>query len=184
MSYIEVFVALLGQPDRENNVSWLYRDSVGKMTVGIGTMLPNLAASQELNWYRPGEYPATPEDIAADWARVAAINVGYSAQHYHSIDGLYMLQADILFRAENDVRHFDNALAGNLPWYYLLPDSVKMAMLDIAYNVGEQGILKGFPKMLAALQAHNWPLAAVESKRPQLSIARNDWTANQIRMAR
>jgi hypothetical protein len=53
-------------------VPWMYLDSVGKVTVGVGLMLPNAYAASALPFTLVGA-PATPAQIAADFARVAAL---------------------------------------------------------------------------------------------------------------
>lgn len=154
------------------------------MTCGKGTMLPNIAASQALQWYAPGDVPATEEQISADWVRVAAINSGYLAKRYFSPEGLYLMPSEIDMQAEKAIMAVDADLTGELPYYASLPDSVQLALIDLGYSLGVHRLLAEFPKLMAAVKARNWPLAAAESKRPQLSITRNEWTAAQIRMAK
>ena len=50
----------------------MYLDSVGKVTVGVGLMLPNVAAACALGFTAAGA-AASAEQIAAEYARVAAL---------------------------------------------------------------------------------------------------------------
>ena len=61
-----------------------------------------------------------------------------------------------------------------------LPNPWKMALLDMAFNLGLKGLLDGYPRMLAAVQAGNGQMAAVESHRNGIGDARNAWTRNQF----
>jgi len=45
----------------EGSVPWMYRDTVGKVTVGVGFMLPNAEAAQALAFHQ-GARLATPRD--------------------------------------------------------------------------------------------------------------------------
>jgi GH24 family phage-related lysozyme (muramidase) len=178
-AYLEDFLAIIGQPDRENTIPWLYKDSVGKLTVGKGTMLPTLEASQALQWYMPGEVPATPDQIRLDWNRVFMLPKGYAAAHYHDPAGPYLLDSEIDMQAEVAAMRMSNRLS-QLPWFDALPDPAKLALMDMSYNLGYAGLLDKFPKMMAAVKSHDWPTAIEECNRPQLSATRNSWTRSQF----
>jgi len=47
----------------------MYRDTVGKVTVGVGLMLPDAKAAEALPFI-VGTRPATPQEIAAEFTRV------------------------------------------------------------------------------------------------------------------
>ena len=49
----------------EGCVPWMYRDTAGKLTVGVGLMLPDARAAAALP-YVIGTRAATPEEIAAN----------------------------------------------------------------------------------------------------------------------
>ena len=49
-----------------------------------------------------------------------------------------------------------------LPWWETLPDNAKLGLANMAFNLGLTRLLK-FKKMLAALKAHDFGLAALEA---------------------
>ena len=49
-----------------------------------------------------------------------------------------------------------------LPWWETLPDAAKLGLANMAFNLGLTRLLK-FKKMLAALEAHDFGLAALEA---------------------
>jgi hypothetical protein len=55
-----------------------------------------------------------------------------------------------------------------------------MALLDMAYNLGPAGLLKGYPRMLSAVEAGDWAQAAAECVRGGIGAARNAWTKQQF----
>ena len=48
------------------------------------------------------------------------------------------------------------------------------------YNLGPAGLFKGFPHLVAAVQAGAWVQAAEHCMRRGPSAARNNWTRNQF----
>jgi len=59
------------------------------------------------------------------------------------------------------IAQLDKALQA-YPWYMRGGDVRGSVFLDIAYNAGLHGLTAGFPKMIAAATAGDWPIAAKE----------------------
>ena len=87
---------------------------------------------------------------------------------------------DALLTAKLDT--LDDGLAAGIPNYMTISNSWKMALLDMAYNLGAEGLLKGYPRMLAAVQAGDGQMASVESHRNGIGDDRNAWTRQQFTM--
>jgi len=51
--------------------------------------------------------------------------------------------------------------------------NVQFALLDMAFNLGTNGLVTIFPSFKKAIEAKNWKKAASESNRPQVSSTRN-----------
>ena len=81
------------------------------------------------------------------------------------------------------VTHDDAALHTAFSGWGGFPDSVKVALLDMEYNVGAGELIRGYPKMDADVQASNWRGAADQCHRNGISDARNDWTKNLFLIA-
>lgn len=60
-----------------------------------------------------------------------------------------------------EVNRLDMALAGKLEGYQRLNEARKAVLLDMAYNLGVNGLMK-FKKTLAHIRDENYPLAAKE----------------------
>lgn len=56
------------------------------------------------------------------------------------------------------VEHTVRALNWSYLWFKTLPELVQMGLTNMQYQLGAKGV-KGFPKMLAALEAGDYPLA-------------------------
>jgi len=172
-TYLEQSLAKLEQ--FEGSVPWMYLDTVGKVTVGVGLMLPNAAAAQKLSFI-VGDRSATEDEIVAEFERVHQMAMGRPAQFYHQAASLTLPQAEIDALLRTVLLGFEGELRAALSGYDGFPDSVKMALLDMVYNLGPAGLLHGYPRLIKAVEAGNWAQAAALSFRHGPGAARNQWT--------
>jgi GH24 family phage-related lysozyme (muramidase) len=172
-TYLEQSLAKL--EEFEGSIPWMYRDTVGKVTVGVGMMLPDVAAATRLPFALAGR-SATEEEIAAEFARVDALPMGRPALFYYAPDKPELAQAEIDSLLCTVLTGFEGELRTALAGYDRFPDGVKMALLDMAYNLGPAGLLHGYPRMLKAVEAGNWAQAAANCERVGPGAARNNWT--------
>jgi GH24 family phage-related lysozyme (muramidase) len=157
----------------------MYRDTVGKVTVGVGLMLPDAKAAEALPFV-VGTRAATPEEIAAEYARVDAMSMGQASTFYKTPTSLVLTQQTIDAKLSSVLAGFEADLRGQFPHYDALPDGIKMALLDMIYNLGPAGLFKGFPHLVTAIQTGAWPQAAEHCIRRGPSAARNAWTREQF----
>jgi GH24 family phage-related lysozyme (muramidase) len=163
----------------EGCVPWMYRDTVGNITVAVGLMLPNPEAAVALP-FLAGARPATPYEIAAEFARVDAMPTGRPATFYKIPSSLELAQQTIDARLSVILQQFEATLRVRIPHYDALPDTVKMALLDMIYNLGPAGLFKGFPHLITAVDNSAWAQAAANCMRHGPSAERNAWTREQF----
>jgi GH24 family phage-related lysozyme (muramidase) len=163
----------------EGCVPWMYRDTVGKVTVGVGLMLPDAKAAEALPFVVSAR-AATPEEIAAEYARVDAMAVGRASTFYKTPTSLILTQQTIDAKLTSVLEGFEADLRGQFSHYDALPEGVKVALLDMIYNLGPAGLLKGFPHLVVAIQTGAWAQAAEHCMRHGPSAARNSWTREQF----
>jgi len=161
----------------------MYRDAAGKVTVGVGLMLPNAAAACTLPFKTASGATATAEQIAAEFARVDALTPGKLPSFYRIAGSLELPEAVMDEKLSAVLRAFEASLRAHLTGYDLLPGTVKMALLDMAYNLGPTGLLDGYPKMIHAVESSAWAEAAAECARSGINAARNAWTRQQMMQA-
>jgi len=157
----------------------MYRDTVGKVTVGIGFMLPDAAAAQALPFVA-GTSSATPEQVAHEYARINSMPLGRAAAFYKSPASLELTQQTIDAKLISVLEAFETDLRKEFPHYDTFPDAIKMALLDMIYNLGPEGLFHGFPHLIAAVQSGAWAQAANHCDRRGPSAARNAWTKAQF----
>ena len=157
----------------------MYRDTVGKVTVGVGLMLPDAKAAQALPFVI-GPRAATPEEIAAEYARVDALPIGRASAFYKTPTSLILTQQTIDAKLTSVLTGFETDLRTQFPHYDAFPDAIKLALLDMIYNLGPAGLFKGFPHLVAAVQTETWSQAAEHCRRRGPGAARNNWTREQF----
>jgi GH24 family phage-related lysozyme (muramidase) len=162
----------------EGCCAWFYLDTRGNVTIWVGFEVESALIAQTLPMYLPGlTVAATVDEIARAWNTVDAMQEGHMPAFYAYPGCLQMQEkdGDALLMAKLDT--LDEGLAPGIQGFEALPEGWKMALLDLSYNLGLDGLLKGYPRMLAAVQAGNGPLAAAECHRNGISAARNAWCA-------
>jgi GH24 family phage-related lysozyme (muramidase) len=181
MTYIEDSVARLTY--FEGSVSWMYRDTRGYVTVGVGQMLPDAAGAQALAFVDASGAPAAPEAILADFQRVQAMVPAMNANSYRAPASLLLTDATIAALLQARVEEFDSALSGRFADYGTFPDPARLGLLDMIYNLGSAGLFSGFPKLMGHVDNTDWANAALECHRAGPSEERNAWTAAQFNTA-
>jgi hypothetical protein len=142
-------------------------------------MLPDAKAAEALPFV-VGARAATPEEIAAEYARVDAMAMGRASVFYKTPTSLVLTEQTIDSKLSSILAGFEANLRGQFSHYDALPRGVKMALLDMIYNLGPAGLFKGFPHLVAAIQTGAWTQAAEHCMRRGRSAARNDWTREQF----
>jgi len=163
----------------EGSVPWMYLDTVGRVTVGVGLMLPNAAAACALP-FLVGDIPASHVEITDDFARVATMLPGKVPGIYRVPGGLELSAETIQDKLMTIVQGFDDDLRTCFVAYDTMPDPAKLALLDMIYNLGPTGLFDGYPALMKAVKAGQWTVAAARCGRHGPSAARNAWTHNEF----
>lgn len=165
----------------EGRVPHMYRCTGGEVTIGVGHAIKSADDALQLTWTAGGS-PASPEEIASDYARVAATPKGLMASSYAPLSTCRMPDDAIDALVAADVASFGAHVAAALPNWNSYPDSVQAALFDMAFNLGVAGLLK-FHNLLAACDAGDWETAARECHRQGIGESRNQETADLFRQA-
>lgn len=163
----------------EGCVPWMYLDRTGRVGVGVGVVLPDVAAAQRLP-FQMGARAATEGEIAAEFARVAGLPMGRPAQFYRRAEAPELETSVICALLRTTLVGFDGELREKLAGYDGYPDGVKIALLDMAYNLGPAELLSRFLRLVQAVEAGAWAEAATGSFRPGSGRARNQWTTRML----
>lgn len=168
----------------EGCVAWMYLDSVGNVTCGVGIMLPTAERACQLPFH-PASDPqaADAELIAAEWRRVKAMMPNRLPGYYRIPASLELEQAEMDALTLGHLRQNETELRGLFTGYDGFPDSAKMALLDMCFNLGIGTLTREYPNLQKAVEAGDWLRAAAECGRKGIAAERNDWAASQFKEA-
>jgi GH24 family phage-related lysozyme (muramidase) len=178
MSYLDDAAAKIAE--FEGCVPWMYLDTVGEVTCAVGRALPSTLEAAALEFDCPDGSPATPEEIAAEWARVHGMTRGLEAEDYRIVGSLELQPETMQAMLYVSLHGIDGSLSADLWGYAAAPDAAKLALLDLAYNLGVAGLMEKFPGLVEAVRAGDWMTSAKRSARLDVSDARNEWTRMQF----
>ncbi|WP_299148061.1 hypothetical protein [uncultured Tateyamaria sp.] len=157
----------------EGKIPHMYLDSVGKVTVGVGHMLPNLAAAQKLSFVNAKNAAASAADIKTDWDAVVAKGKGFKASAYKHDKSLTLPSSKIEAQMSAHIKSFRTELKKIFPDFASYSEDVRLALFDMIFNLGMTNLRKKFPTFVKAVKDKDWTKAASECKRKGISGTRN-----------
>jgi GH24 family phage-related lysozyme (muramidase) len=168
----------------EGNLNFLYLDSKGLVTTGIGNLVRNEATAQRMPFVdtRTGR-PATADQISQAYDVVQSLPAKRHADSYAPATHLRLPQEFVnqlmRSRLENE---FLPGLRRELPHFDDYPPAAQRALIDMAYSMG-LGKLGTFHKLRDACEAGDWMTAAAECHRMGARAERNEWTRDLFLLA-
>lgn len=171
LAHLEIF---------EGTVPWMYLDTKGFVTVGVGELLANAAKAETLAFLDPDGEASTQDAILDEFNRVAALTPARVSAFYRSPTSPVLPHGAIDALLMNHLNLFDGQLAARFPDYAGFPDPAKLGLLDMIYNLGQVALFQHFPHFMAAVDKQDWLGAAANCHRVGPSQARNDWTQQQF----
>jgi GH24 family phage-related lysozyme (muramidase) len=178
VSYLDDSVAQL--QIFEGVVAWMYLDTRGFVTVGVGEMLASSARAQALPFVDGNGDAVTPDAIVAEYNRVLALAPAQTAGAYKAAGSPTLAADSITNLLMAHVQLFDGQLSAQFANYGAFPNAAKLGLLDMIYNLGAHGLFAGYPTLMKDVNAGNWAGAAAQCHRNGPSAARNNWTQQQF----
>jgi GH24 family phage-related lysozyme (muramidase) len=162
----------------EGDKSFMYLDTRGYVTTGIGNKLGSVAAALELPWqHKETGRPATPAEIGGAFERVRGLTSKYAAKHPDGKNPFsathYEEKSDLVLgpgaarelAAHRLETEFLPGLRAALPGFDHYPLPAQRALVDMAYTLGVNGLETKFPNMIAACKAGDFERAAEQCHR-------------------
>lgn len=163
----------------EGSVGWMYRDTLGYVTVGVGNLLHSVDDAVRLPFQSYSE-AATTGEIGQDFLRVIGMPKGLSASAYAGAAGVHLTAAAISDLAVRRLRdEFIPGITRLLPGFESFPGPAQSALVDMAWNLGVHGLAQ-FSYMLGMCENRNWTRAAASCHRKTSRAERNDWAAGKF----
>lgn len=168
----------------EGRVHWMYLDTVGVVTVGVGQALPTATSALAYPFQRPNAEFASREEILAEYESVKAMPRGKVAKAYRRSTSLLLADdaIDKILRNSIQVGVIDE-LRILFASFDSFPDPAKLALIDMAFNLGITKLRRGYPNFCGLVKQQLWQAASSRCHRIGPSDERNAWTANQLLLA-
>jgi GH24 family phage-related lysozyme (muramidase) len=156
----------------EGKTNFMYTDSKGLVTTGIGNLIDPVSVALTVPWKNPDGSLADSETVQAEWQLVKNSFPGVQSFADESITKLRISEQDIQNLVESRLKDDEFYLMGqlNYPGYTDWPADAQLGLLDMAWNMGA-GF--NFPKFKAAANAQDFATAAVESHCSNCDAKRN-----------
>jgi GH24 family phage-related lysozyme (muramidase) len=182
MDYLKKSAEILAGTGFEDDIPFMYRDKKGWVTVGVGQMIRDVNAAQRYPFETPLGAKATAAQIESDYRRVHAIPAGLYAHRYRSDSSLLLSEEYIQALLLTRLKEFDIALRSHYRRYDTFPEPVKLALLDMIYNLGGPKLFGSFTEFEKAVNAQDWKSAADRCHRIHKGSNddRNAWTRHQF----
>jgi GH24 family phage-related lysozyme (muramidase) len=149
----------------EGRIPWLYLDTRGNPTCGIGHLVRTLAAAQAL--------PFQPPITFGEWTRLLTVPNGLRATSYQIDSQGRLSETDIDALLDADLAECEAGLREHFLEFGQWPDSAQAAVLDMAFNLGVVGLLVKFPSLAACVCAEDWVACTTRCHRIGISAERN-----------
>jgi GH24 family phage-related lysozyme (muramidase) len=166
----------------EGYADFMYLDSRGNVTIGVGILLASAAAAKSAGITfknRKTKKTATPAEIEKDYDSVKAAPKGMVESKYEKFTEL-VATGGLDTRLQKELNQAKSDAKSYYPDFDKLPDGARWSLVDMAFNLGGAG-LKKFAKLKAALDKavqskakSDWEAAAKESHRTGIQSSRND----------
>ena len=180
-SYLDAAVEII--TGFENRIHWMYLDTVGVVTVGVGQALLTPAMALAYPFQRPNAEYATREEILAEYATVKVMPRGRVAKAYRRSTSLLLSDAAIDDKLRDTISNCVMELLALFQNFASFPDAAKLGLIDMTFNLGVTKLRRGYPNFCGFVRQEMWKEAALRCHRIGPSEARNAWTANQFMLA-
>ena len=178
----------------EGRYNHLYLDTVGKVTVGIGHLIPDRHSITTVPMYtaQNGQAvaPASTIQKQLEFDHIIKQKRNYRASWYKQYCKLIMKDSDIEIQRDRHINSFYAELstqystgAGYPKSFDFLPRQVQLVLFDMIFNLGATKLKSQFIKFNTAIQNEDWLTASVECHRPQVSLSRNTYVKNLLQSA-
>jgi len=188
-----VFLKALKQWEGEH--PFMYVDTRGHVTTGIGHLLKTPEGALKLPWQhsKTGQ-PATPAEVRSTFARVLQATVQFKQDHPNAkgiapaacerLSDLVLPEGFATRLATSRLNtEFLPHLRELFPGFDRYPLPAQHAIVDMGYNLGVAKLKHEFPAFVAACRAGNFVDAAKESHRSSCREERNRATADLLDQA-
>jgi GH24 family phage-related lysozyme (muramidase) len=173
----------------EGVTTFLYQDSVGLVTIGVGNLVPNAEAAIAISLiHENGSIATNSEKILAYETIYNApgkrtTGRSYRADYYASMTSLRMSVDEVDRLLARRIAEFYAQTKRIFPHFDSFPEPAKIAIMDMIFNLGYGKFNTQYVRFQAAVRDHDWQRASEQCQRSGPSEARNRETRNLFTQA-
>ena len=174
----------LADPVFEGKVVYMYLDTRGYVTVGVGNLVSSVAEAEKLPFVNTDTgNTATADEIETSFTTVSKMAYPHKPAYYKQKPSIELKDETIKSMAIKRLKgEFVPGLRRIFANFDRYPKPAKLALVDMIYNLGERGLQK-FKKLIAAAEKGHWREAADDSHRASCREDRNIWTHKRFEEA-
>lgn len=155
----------------------MYLDTKGLVTIGVGNLLAAESDAYALAFIkRDTGNKATREEIVTEYRHLKAQQPGMVASKYETFTNLTLTDDIIDELLETHVIEFETGLKKEFSRFDSYPEQAQEALLDMAFNLGVEGLIRKFPTLVKNAHECQWEICAQESHRKGIGDTRNQET--------
>lgn len=168
----------------EGRTDYLYVDSGGLVTIGVGCMIPSASVAESLNW--EGGMGAVAI-AASEWLAVKDATPGLAAASYAHLTTNRLSDEEIDKLRDARIASMESELIHTIEGVSLMPQPIAQCLCDMAFNLGSSKLHAQYfgptSKFGPAIYRGDWQTAAAESARRGIQPARNLYARDLIMSA-
>jgi GH24 family phage-related lysozyme (muramidase) len=157
---------------QEGSILYMYLDTKGNVTIGIGFLLASAQAarifSTKVPFYKADGKKATMKEVETEYKKIKKQNFGVklNAAHFKKYASLTVKQINVDAYLKNmiDKKWKLAAQEYGKDQFDKLPEEAKFVLFDIQFNT-VKGV-KGYPKLVDAMKKEDWKTAKTNATRP------------------
>lgn len=150
----------------EGRVPTMYADVLGLITCGVGNLIDPVSVAMHLPFRHANGSLAAPSEIAAEWQRLKAMDLGryhWRVQAARAGLQLHLSDDDIDTLVREKLDDNEQILTRFFPDFEEWPAEAQLATLSMAWAMGA-GFPSTWPRFTAAARAHDWAACAENCK--------------------
>jgi len=121
------------------------------------------------------------DNIQSDFENVSEQQQGMLAHRYRDFTKLVLTEEGIDTLLDTRIDEFERRLIEDFSNYENCPGAAQLALLDMAFNLGNSGLVNKFPTFCQAAKAEDWEVCESECNRRGISDDRNEETGALFR---
>jgi GH24 family phage-related lysozyme (muramidase) len=173
----------------EGKLSYMYLDSRGYVTVGIGNLVSSSGYAKSLGFLNAATHqPAKPEEVEKAFNAVKSTAISKKKAIYRQHPSIELPAEKLAELAKARLtKEFLPNLKKRFPDFDSLPKPARRGLIDMIYNLGVGNFATQFDgkhsKFGPAVRRHDWDMAGQQCDVSSSRVSRNEWRRAQFQLA-